>query len=129
MSLKKCGSQDCSICKPARLKHQDFKRLNHLPDPTPGTNDHYKQFSEVFGTKPTEGATASPKTSKDREHKIPFNPDKQHASNTGLIIECNECSKLRLVYTAKRLREAEKKLIKLCNELQNVHIRNHASQI
>ena len=53
---------------------------------------------------------SSLKTSKDRRHKIPFNPVKQHASNTGLIIECNECSKPRLVYIAKRLTEPEKKL-------------------
>ena len=49
------------------------------------------------------------KTSKDRGHKIPFNPVKQHGSNTGLIIDCNDCSKPPLVYTAKRLTEAEKK--------------------
>ena len=50
------------------------------------------------------------KTPKDRGHRIPFKLIKQHASNTGLIIDCNECSKPRLVYTAKRLTEAEKKL-------------------
>ena len=105
VSLKKCGSRDCIICKPPRLNDQDFRHLNHLRDPIPGTDDHYKEFSEVFGTETTEGAMPSLKTSKDCGHKIPFNPVKQHASNTGLIIDCNECSKLRLVYTAKRLKE------------------------
>ena len=110
VSLKKCGSRDCIICKPPRLNDQDFRRLNHLPDPIPGTDDHYKEFSEAFGNETTEEAMSSLKTSKDRRHKIPFNPVKQHASNTGLIIECNECSKPRLVYIAKRLTEPEKKL-------------------
>ena len=64
MSLKKCGSRDCIICKPPRLNDQDFKRLNHLPNPIPGTDDHYKELGEV---------------------------------------------KPRLVYTAKRLTETEKK--------------------
>ena len=105
VSLKKCGSRDCIICKLPRLHDQDFRRLNHLLDPIPGTDDHYKEFNEVFGTETTEGAMPSLKTSKDCGHKIQFNPVKQHASNTGLIIDCNECSKLRLVYTAKRLKE------------------------
>ena len=109
LSLKKCGKQDCNICKPPRLNEQDFKRLNHLPDPTPGTDDHYKTFSEVFGTDTTEAAMPSLKTSKDRGHKILSNPVKQHASTTGLTIDCNECNKPRLVYSAKKLTEGEKK--------------------
>ena len=109
VSLRKCGTRDCIICKPPRLNDQDFILLNHLPDPIPGTDDHYKEFSEVFGTKTTERAMPSLKTSKDHGHKIPFNPVKQHPSNTGLIIDCNECSKPRLVYTTKRLTKAEKK--------------------
>ena len=86
VSLKKCGSWDCIICKPPRLNDQDFKRLNLLPDPIPGTDDHYKEFSEVFGTETTEGAMPSLKTSKDCGHKIPFDPIKQHTSNTGWIM-------------------------------------------
>ena len=110
MSLKKCASRYCIIFKPPKLNDQDFRRLNHLPDPIPGADNHYKEFSKVFGTKATEGTMPSLKAGhKDRGHKIPFNPVKQHGSNTGLIIDCNECSKPRLVYTAKRLTEAEKK--------------------
>ena len=28
-----------------------FECLNHLPNPIPGADDHYKEFSEGFGTK------------------------------------------------------------------------------
>ena len=83
MSLKKCGSQDYIICKPPRLNDQHFKHLNLLPNPIPGTDDHYKEFSEVFGTETTEGVMPSLKTFKDCGHKIPFDPVKQHTSNTG----------------------------------------------
>ena len=109
VSLKKCGSRDCIICKPPRLNDEDFRRLHHLPDPILTTDDHYKEFSDVFGTETTQGAMPSLKTSKDRGHKTPFNPVKIHASNTGLIIDCNKCCKPQLVYTAKRLTDAEKK--------------------
>ena len=92
VSLKNFGSQDCIICKPPRLNNQGFTRWNHLPDPIPGTVDHYKEFSEVFGNETTEGAMTSLKTSRDRGRKISFNPVKQNASKTSLIIDCNECS-------------------------------------
>ena len=95
MSFKKCGSHNCEICKPLRLNNQDFKSLDHLPDPTPGTNDHYyEQFSEVFGTDTTEEAMPSLKTFNDCGHIILFNPIKHHASNKGLIVDCVECTLL-----------------------------------
>ena len=106
----KCGSQECNICKPPRMDDQDFKSLNHLPDPTPGTYDqHYKQFREVFDTKTTQDAMPLPKTSTNYRNKIPFNPAKQHVSITHLMIGCKKCNKQRQVYTAKKLTEAKKK--------------------
>ena len=84
--------------------------MNHLPHPTLGTNNqHYKKFSEDFGTQTTEDARPSPKSSKDHGNKIQFNPVKQHSSNTGLTIDCMECSKLQLVHTTKKSMEAEKR--------------------
>ena len=94
MSLRKCGSRDCIIFKPPKLNDQDFRRLNHLPDPIPGADNHYKEFSKVFGTKTTEGTMPSLKTGhKDRGHKIPFNLVKQHGSNTGLAIATNAANR------------------------------------
>ena len=108
-SSKKCGIDQCAICLPPRSARDDFNRLDHLPDPTPGTDDvHYKQFHEVFNTPTDESAMPSLKTTKDRGHKIPFNPVKQHGANTQLTIECVECSKLRIVYSAKKLSTTER---------------------
>ena len=56
-----------------------------------------------------EARYAIAKTSKDCGHKIPFNLVKQHTSNRGLTVGCVECSKARLVYTAKKLTESENK--------------------
>ena len=107
--IKKCGSQECNICKPPRLNDHDFQRLNHLPDLTPDDPTHFKRFSKVFGTQTTEAAMPSLKTSKDHGSKVPFNVVKQHATNTGITIECTECSKPPLVVSAKKLTAHEKK--------------------
>ena len=56
-----------------------------------------------------EAAMPSLKTSKDRGCKVPLNVIKQHATNTGITIECAECSKPRLVVSAKKLTANEKK--------------------
>ena len=109
VSIEKRGSRECNICKPSRLNDHDFQRLDHLPDPTPDDATHYKRFSKVFGTQTTEAAMPSLKTSKDHDSKVPFNVVKQHATNTGITIECAECSKPRLVVSAKKLTANEKK--------------------
>ena len=43
------------------------------------------------------------KTEKDWGHKILFHPVKQHASNTGLTVDCVESCKHQPMYTAKSL--------------------------
>ena len=109
VSIKKCGSRECNICKPLRLNDHDFQRLDHLPDPTPDDATHYKRFSEVLGTQTMEAAMPSLETSKDHGSKVPFNVVKQHATNTGITIKCAECSKPCLVVSAKKLTAHEKK--------------------
>ena len=48
-------------------------------------------------------ATPRLKTLKNCDHKILFDPVNQQASNTGLRVDCVECSKPRLVHTVKKL--------------------------
>lgn len=47
-SIRKCGEEGCSICSPIRLPRDVFERLHGLPDLIPGTDGHYRQFSEVL---------------------------------------------------------------------------------
>ena len=43
--IKKCGEEDCNICLPPRLPQDTFSQIDHLPDPMPGNDGHYKSFS------------------------------------------------------------------------------------
>ncbi|PKC16321.1 hypothetical protein RhiirA5_407139 [Rhizophagus irregularis] len=47
-SIKKCGKDDCEICLPIRSPQDIFNTLDHLPDPVPANNEHYKNFSDVY---------------------------------------------------------------------------------
>ena len=52
--ILKCGSAECQFCSKPRLPMDVFVTLQHLPHPTPGEDNHYKMFSEVYGTKTSE---------------------------------------------------------------------------
>ena len=103
-SLKKCGKNDWTLCFAPRLPSDVFDTLHHLPDPEPdiANKGHYKLFHESFGTETGEKYLLSPCT-ENRSHKIPFNPLKQHANNTRIVLKCKYCNKPRLVYSRSKI--------------------------
>ena len=46
-STKKCGEDDCSICKPISMPKDVYQTLWHLPDPMMGNDDHYMCISHL----------------------------------------------------------------------------------
>ncbi|XP_019860109.1 PREDICTED: uncharacterized protein LOC109588370 [Amphimedon queenslandica] len=68
--ILKCGSSICHICKPVRLLEDTFKKLRHIPHPTPSDNEgHYLPFSEVFGITTSEEHRPSFKKTADVQKK------------------------------------------------------------
>ena len=106
-SVLKCGKPTCTICRPPRLPSDVFDQLHHLPDPSMGEGGHYKPFMDVFGRTTTEDERPSKKKSRD-VRKGPFIPSVQHAKNTNVMVQCEECLKWRLVYSRYKLKPAEK---------------------
>ena len=62
-----------------------------------------KDFQICFGKVTTEEHHLSKKLANKNSHGVPFDPSKQHAMNTNLIIECTECNKPRIVYAQKKI--------------------------
>ena len=54
-SIKKCGKPSCNICRAPQLPQDVFANVHMLPDPTPGQDEHYLPFKELYGTQTTEG--------------------------------------------------------------------------
>lgn len=48
-SIKKCGELTCTICRPLHCSPEDFEQLQHLPNPVPGEDMHYKSFKKLYG--------------------------------------------------------------------------------
>ena len=49
--IKKCGSDDCDVCKPVRLPAECFSTLHFLPDPTPAEDGYYLSFEKAYGNR------------------------------------------------------------------------------
>ena len=121
-SIKKCGELDCTICRPPRCSPEDFEQLYRLPDPVPGEDLHYKSFEELYGKQTTEDHRPSLKNAKTKtrkgkmktiktKHTMPFCPSAARAKNVGIIVNCVECEKPRLLFCAKRLSEKDRMIL------------------
>ncbi len=117
-TIKKCGEPGCTICHPPRCSPEDFEQLHCLPDPEPGEDMHYKSFEELYGKETTENHRPSLKNTKSKKkdktkstrakHTMPFCPSAARAKNVGITVNCVECEKPRLLFSAKKLSEKDK---------------------
>lgn len=117
-SIKKCGESTCTICRPIRCPTEVFEQLHHLPDPVPGEDLHYISFEKLYGTPTTEDHRPSFKDAKAKKkdkvtiakvkHSMPFCPSAVRAKNVGVVVNCVECEKPRLLFSARKLSEKDR---------------------
>lgn len=101
---------------------EEFEQLHHLPDPQPGEDMHYKSFEELYGKETTEDHRPSLKNTKTKmkgkmkytsaKHTMPFCPTAARAKNVGITVNCVECEKPRLLFSAKKLSEKDKTILR-----------------
>ena len=106
-SIRKCGEESCSICKPVRMPMDIFRNIHHLPDPTPGEEGHYASFEDVYGTPTTERHRPSLQVRKGRQKTLPFTAIVQHVKNIDIMVQCEECQMWRLLYSKHKLNASE----------------------
>ena len=84
---------------------------------------HYRSFEELYGTQTTENhrpsfVNAEAKTKRGRKkstrtkHTMPFCPFAVCAKNVGITVNCIECEKPRLLFSAKKLSEKDKTILR-----------------
>lgn len=105
--VKKCGKSDCTICTPPRLPNEVFEKLAFLPNPVLQEDGHYKPFDTVYGTKTSEEHRPSLQKRPTRRKTLSFVASVQHAKNTNLMVQCEECEMWRLVYSKCKLNISE----------------------
>ena len=111
--VRKCGSVDCNICKPVRfIPPEVFEQLKPLPDPTPGVDNHFLPFLEVFGQPTSEEHRPSLHIKKQKK-TLPFSASVQHVKNIDMMLLCEECEMWRLLYSKKKLKAEDRRLLAL----------------
>ncbi|POG62444.1 hypothetical protein GLOIN_2v1882875 [Rhizophagus irregularis DAOM 181602=DAOM 197198] len=105
--IKKCGNIECEICTMPRTLQEVFESLNFLPDPTPAAHDsdHYANFSMVYNKPTTDEHQPSKKiaaTGTERGQSGLYINNKVRE-----FITCNECSKVRCLFSGRQLTEQD----------------------
>ncbi|GES84620.1 hypothetical protein GLOIN_2v1782174 [Rhizophagus clarus] len=111
--------------RPLKSDEVDFFQVHSLPDPIPTIDKtSYKEFSEIYGTITTEQHRPSLKhQQKDKQiNKMGFSPNAQFAKNVGVVVECYECNRWRVLYSKTKLNSIEiSNLVSLtCNSLMEI---------
>ncbi|CAB5188313.1 unnamed protein product [Rhizophagus irregularis] len=108
-SIKKCGKDDCEICLPIRSSQDIFNTLDHLPDPVPANNEHYKNFSDVYHMDTSESYCPSIQARKAkldkykkkqrRDKQMPWTGNAQRAIHaTQIILDCQDEKKILMAH-------------------------------
>ena len=100
--VKKCGKDDCRICLPVRMDSTMFQTLRFLPDPMLVSDGHYSPFEDAFNSSTSEKDRPSLQSPKKKKI-LSYSPVKQHAVNVGLVLQCDECNKWRLLFSKRSL--------------------------
>ena len=100
--IKKCGNAECHICSPVRMDTELFQTLRYLPDPMLGSDGHYLPFNDVFRSQTSEKDRPSLQAQKQKK-SLSYSPVKPHALNVGVVIQCDECNKWRLLFSKRKL--------------------------
>ena len=85
------------------MDQETFSKLHYLPDPIPGDEGHYKSFVEIYGQCTNKEHRPSLLAArKDPRKSIGFSPS-QHVNNVGLLVQCEECDKWRVLFCRHKL--------------------------
>ena len=90
-----------------------FENLRFLPDPLIQEDGNYLPFEEAFSRVTTKQDCPLLK-GKAKAKLLSFSPSVQHINNTGTVIQCEECSLWRLVFSKRKLSVAAR------NTLQSI---------
>ena len=84
--LKKCGEEQCTICKPVQLSKEVFEQIKPFPDPVPGEEDHYVTFNDVYCSQTSEGTQTINEKWSQKQWTLPFHGKVKLQDNTHILL-------------------------------------------
>ena len=89
------------------MDNERFKGKNILPDPVMGSDNPYVPFADVYGTDTSDNKRSS-LTQRRKMKTLTYSPSEQHARNAGVLVQCDECDKWRLLFSKRKLSATER---------------------
>ena len=84
-----------------------FSTLHALSEPMPVSDEHYKCFSDLYGT--TTDESHRPSLQKQSKKKtLPFASSFRHVKNVDMMLKCEHCGSWRLLYCEQKLTKERK---------------------
>ena len=77
---------------------ETFEKLKFLPDPKMQEDGHYLPFQEPFALNTTTEQDRPSQKGKRKASPLSFSPRVQHAQNTDIMFQCDECSMWHLLF-------------------------------
>ncbi|KAK3096458.1 hypothetical protein FSP39_000400 [Pinctada imbricata] len=119
--LKRCTSAECPVCSisiDTRVPSDLLEKLHYLPLPVPDEGDridHYKPFSELWGSTPTGKFRPSLGRHLDDDEidKIPFTASGENCRG---FVNCEVCKKPRCFFSKKKLTGEQNEEVRKQNE-------------
>jgi len=110
LTIKKCDDLTCKFHSWHRLPDKIFESLKWIPTPVLTQDEgKYKDFSDVWGTEPTDQHCPSIKNRNRTDTSIPKSPFQLLKANARLLKVCDQCEFPRILYSKKQLTTMEKK--------------------
>ena len=103
VSIKKCGSSECTGYLLPQLPNKIFEHIHQLLDPTTDKSNegHFSELEEVLGRETSESHIISIKLKPTQKSNLQYTALKQHTTNTKMTLRCPKYDKPQLVFSKK----------------------------
>ena len=114
ISVKKCGFDSCLWCQNLDFQMKYFKLSTIYPTLYPMVrNTWILNHSMGLTYLKSFNLEASLSQFEQKSHGMPFSPSAQYAKNVGVVLQCDECRKWRVIYSKTVLSAEQKDELKL----------------
>lgn len=109
--IKKCGKEGCKICKPVCMDYDTFTEVRFLPDPMISSHDpeHYLSFDNAMQKETSE--KDCPSLQRQKKKTISYSPSVQHVKNVNVMVQCEDCSLWRLLFSKQKLTSVQRQTL------------------
>ena len=93
------------------MDYETFSQLRFLPDPmiNPSDPEHYLPFEDAMQKETSE--KDCPSLQRQKKKTIAYSPSTQHVKNVDVMVQCEDCSMWRLLFSKRKLTNVQRRTL------------------